>query len=163
MQLRLADSADAPGIVEVHLRSSGAAYAALPPAVMAVSAETRRRQWIDVFEGAGSRVWVTVDGDAIAGFCHLRLLPMGIHPVAVAEIASLYIDPAYWRQGLGRRLVGAARGAAAAAGYVRLTLQVYEANTRARVAYEALGFTAEPGTIVHARSGLPLMICGMPL
>ena len=163
MVVRSAGPRDIAGIVDVHIRSSSAAYATLPAAVLAVSAETRHLQWADALESAGSRVWVAVDGSTIVGICHLRLPPVELHAVAPAEIASLYIDPARWGRGLGRRLVEAARAAAASAGHRRLTLQVYQANVRARAAYEALGFTAEPGTIVHLRSGLPLMTYAMPL
>jgi len=163
MQVRIADAGDVAGIVDVHLRSSAAAYAALPPAVMAVSPETRRLQWADALESDGSRVWVALDAGAIVGFCHLRFLPSPPHPVPAAEISSLYIDPAWWGRGVGRRLVAVARHAAEGAGCRRLMLQVYEANTRARAAYAALGFAAEPGTVVHLRSGLPLMIYGMDL
>ena len=163
MEVRIAGPRDIAGIVDVHLRSSSAAYAGLPAAVLAVSAETRRLQWADALESPGSQVRVVAEGPTILGICHLRLPPTDIQAVAPAEIASLYIDPDRWGTGLGRKLVEAARAAAAAAGHLRLTLQVYEANARARAAYEALGFTAEPGTIVHLRSGLPLMTYGMSL
>ena len=163
MEVRIAGAGDVAGIVYVHLRSSAAAYAALPPAVMAVTPETRRLQWADALDSAGSRVWVAADGGTIVGFCHLRFLPSPPHPIPTAEISSLYIDPAWWGRGVGRRLVSVARRAVEEAGCRRLTLQVYEANTRARAVYEALGFRAEPGTVVHARSGLPLLIYGMDL
>ena len=152
MVVRLAEPDDVPAIVHVHLSSSAAAYAHLPPSVLAVSEDKRRTQWTGAVVDPAARVWVALDGVDVIGFCHLRLTEG-----PVAEIGSLYVEPGSWRRGAGRRLVAAARRAAAAAGYSAVALQVYEENSNARMAYEALGFTADPGTSVHERSGLTLL------
>jgi ribosomal protein S18 acetylase RimI-like enzyme/catechol 2,3-dioxygenase-like lactoylglutathione lyase family enzyme len=156
--IRIARPADLPDIVDVHVRSSRAAYAALPVAVVeGVSLEERRERWRSVLTDRDSRVWVAVDGPTIVGFCHLLLPPAGEEPLRRAEIASIYVAPSHWRRGFGRRLVERARAVAAAAGREVLTLRVFAANHRARAAYEALGFRPGAPTTTHERTGLPLM------
>ena len=157
MDVRLADARDVEGIVDVHLRSSSVAYAALPASVLAVSADARRIKWLEVLEEQLSRVWVAVDAGETSGFCHLRLPAGGGEPAPAAEIASLYVDPSRWGQGTGRRLIETARGTAKASGCSVVTLQVYADNQPARNFYEALGFVADEGTTVHERTGLLLV------
>lgn len=57
-----------------------------------------------------------------------------------AEILTLAVRPSARRQGLGARLVRAAAERAAAAGAVRMFLEVAEDNGPARALYGALGF-----------------------
>lgn len=160
MKIRNAEPRDVEGIVDVHLRSSRAAYADLPAPVLSVSAEARRIGWGEALADPDSRVWIAEDERAVLGFCHLRILGGTAEPGA-AEIVSLYVDPARWGEGIGGRLVGEARAAAVASGCRRLVLNVYAENHRARAAYEGMGFTAAPGTVVHARTGLLLKEYGM--
>ena len=156
MNVRRAEPTDVDAIVDVHLRSSRAAYANLPASVVSVSADARRIRWAEALVEQDSRVWVAEIAAQIVGFCHLRIFPAGTPNAGSAEITSLYVDPARWHEGIGRALVDRARDTAAGQGCVRLFLKVYADNARARTAYEAMGFTAAPGTIVHERTGLLL-------
>jgi GNAT superfamily N-acetyltransferase len=55
--------------------------------------------------------------------------------------------------GVGRALMDAAEAWARAQGYARLTLNVFEGNTRARRAYERAGFAVETIRYVKELSG----------
>jgi len=158
MEIRSAGPGDAGAIADLHVRSSEAAYAHLPPSVLSRTPEDRRLQWSATLGEADAQVWVAEVGGTIVGFCHLR-----IFTPETAEIATLYIDPAHWRERIGRALLECARQEAEKGGCTRLSLRVYQENHRARAAYEAVGFTAEPGTIVHERTGLLLMEYTMPI
>ncbi|MGE5925911.1 MAG: N-acetyltransferase family protein [Gemmatimonadota bacterium] len=156
MEIRRAEPRDLEGIVDVHTRSSLAAYAELPAPASAVTPDARRRQWQAALAEAEACVWVAVEAGAIIGFCHLRLPAAPASAGESAEITTLYIVPELWRQGVGRALVNHARGTAASHGCSRIFLKVYAENASARAAYEAMGFAATAGTSVHQRTGLLL-------
>ena len=58
----------------------------------------------------------------------------------VATIGSMYVDPAFQRRGVGRRLMQAVLEAAKDSGYKETTLHVLTANQRAQEFYETLGW-----------------------
>jgi len=84
---------------------------------------------------AGSR------GD-VAGIATANWGPENTHefvPAGEAQLRSLYLDPAYWRAGIGTALYRAAV-AALPAGPETLHVEVLSANDRARAFYESVGF-----------------------
>jgi hypothetical protein len=56
MNVRRAEPTDVDAIVDVHLRSSRAAYANLPASVVSVSADARRIRWAEALVEQDSRV-----------------------------------------------------------------------------------------------------------
>jgi ribosomal protein S18 acetylase RimI-like enzyme len=74
--------------------------------------------------------WCDIERQQLEGFRHVGRLGMGLLPK-------------YRRQGLGRRLVTAAIGAARKAGMERIELEVFASNTGAIRLYEQLGFNRE--------------------
>ncbi len=75
-------------------------------------------------------------------FGKLKTPPPGmspIRPLYSAEVYALYILPDYWRQGLGRKLLGAAAAALAPERHKSLCLWTLEKNKRAAAFYKALG------------------------
>src|SRR5688500_19395896 len=100
MEIRSAGPGDAGAIADLHVRSSEAAYAHLPPSVLSRTPEDRRLQWSATLGEADAQVWVAEVGGTIVGFCHLR-----IFTPENAEIATIYIDPAHWLVGLVRELI----------------------------------------------------------
>lgn len=66
----------------------------------------------------------------------------------IAEMPTLYVDPASWRRGLGALLCRAAVQRASSLGFRELTLWVLELNTRARAFYDAFGFHPDGATQV---------------
>ncbi len=60
-----------------------------------------------------------------------------------AEVETLYIAPAFWRKGIGRRLIDAARHALQSAGYTDVALWVLLDNRRARAFYKRSGFVCD--------------------
>lgn len=59
------------------------------------------------------------------------------------EVETLYIAPAFWRKGIGGRLIDAARHALHAAGYTDVALWVLLDNRRARAFYKRNGFVCD--------------------
>jgi ribosomal protein S18 acetylase RimI-like enzyme len=58
----------------------------------------------------------------------------------VAELYALYVHPAWWSTGTGRRLMDQVLAKVSSAGYQSITLWVLEENARARRFYERAGF-----------------------
>ena len=65
---------------------------------------------------------------------------------ATGELWAIYVDPAIWGLGIGRRLQTAALQRLREDGYSEATLWVLAANTGSRAFYERTGWRADGGT-----------------
>lgn len=72
---------------------------------------------------------------------------------SVGEIYSLYVDPPYWGQGVGKTLWFEAESFAVSTGWTSLTLWVLEGNARARSFYESVGLSQVNQRKVYQRDG----------
>jgi GNAT superfamily N-acetyltransferase len=147
IELRKGSVEDAEAIEAVHYASREAVYlgrvADWPPAGPDRAGRIARwREWLSSPE---IEAVVAVDAGTIVGFCTVRRSLDEDAGEGVAEMPTLYVDPGYWRKGLGRRLCSAGLERAAAMGCDELTLWVLEMNDDARRFYEIFGF-AEDGT-----------------
>ena len=78
-------------------------------------------------------------------------LVVGFICVAKSEVAALFVDPVYQNRGVGRALLDFAQEK-----HGRLTLEVFEANLKARAFYHAYGFR-EYGSRLHEEAGENLL------
>jgi putative acetyltransferase len=123
VRLRRADAADAPRIAAIHRESRAAAMPWL--AVVHTPEED-----LDFFARQvlpRARVWVADVEGRVAGFVALE----------GNRIEHLYIDPEYWRQGVGHLLLSRCLEQDGP-----LELWTFQRNERARRFYEAHGFVA---------------------
>ncbi len=86
----------------------------------------------------------SVGGD-VAGVCTVNWAPDNTHdfvPDGAAQLRSVYVDPAYWREGVGTALyeAGVDRLRALPSQPERLYVEVLAANDHAHGFYEAVGF-----------------------
>ena len=140
--LRVASVADAPAIAALHVASWRAAYRDLAPAEVfeAMDEPLRLRRWTETLSAPADRqVVLLAERDG-------RLAGMGMaaSPSEAAfgergEIRSLYLDPAFQRLGLGRRLMSALAVRIAGWGYGGAALGVVAGNDGAVAFYQALG------------------------
>jgi GNAT superfamily N-acetyltransferase len=65
---------------------------------------------------------------------------------AVGELLAIYLDPAVWGLGIGRRLQSVALQRLREDGYTEATLWVLAGNTDSRAFYERTGWRADGGT-----------------
>ncbi len=89
--------------------------------------------------------FVAVSAGDVAGVCTVNWAPDNTHdfvPDGDAQLRSLYLDPAYWREGIGTALYEACadRLRDLVDSPDRLYVEVLAANDRARGFYEAVGF-----------------------
>jgi ribosomal protein S18 acetylase RimI-like enzyme len=144
-RIRPAVVADAPGIASVHVASWRAAY----PGIVAqsfldgLSVERRTAFWSSVLGAPTTLTWVAERAGEIVGFVGLGPpdeADAAEMPPATLDLATIYVDPAVWRQGIGRALLDRAVGDVAADGVLHLMLWVFEANDQARRFYESAGW-----------------------
>lgn len=89
-------------------------------------------------------IYVAEDAAGIVGFFAFGpCRDLEPHCTAAGEVYALYLVPQYWRQGIGSMMSRAADRLLASGGYSRVVLWVFEANARARLFYETMGFVAD--------------------
>ena len=66
-----------------------------------------------------------------------------VDPARVAEVHGLYVQPAHWRRGVGRRLLQAAMEALATDGFDTATLLTLADSEASRAFYEAAGWRTD--------------------
>jgi GNAT superfamily N-acetyltransferase len=75
-----------------------------------------------------------------------------VHAPGVAELKRMYVEPAFRRQGLARRLLAALESTAAAAGHRHLLLNSGGRQPEALALYARAGYTPVPGYGIYAES-----------
>jgi len=158
VQIRVAGVGDVEGIARAHVASWQGAYRVLlPPAELdALDWRFRAERWSSQLADPGPvRVLVADVGGRVVGFCAVgpaRDDDLQLRPERWFELYSIYLVPAWWGAGVGRRLWAAARSAIPAETSA-VALWVLEGNVRARAFYERLGFRADGTSRCAARLG----------
>ena len=142
MHLRPAILADAPAIARLHLASWRQAYRDLAPreAFEAMDEALRVRRWTATLtEPSAQRAVIVAELDGRLAGVGMAAAPSQPGIGARGEICSLYLDPAFQRLGLGRRLMSALAEQIASWGYRGAALGVVVGNEPAIAFYESLG------------------------
>jgi GNAT superfamily N-acetyltransferase len=151
MNIRPAQAADVPGIAEVHVLGWQLGYRGLLPqdVLDALRPAHRVPRWTATIERASwphAGTLVADAGTMIVGFADLRP-----ESAAVGELASFYVRPAMWRQGVGSALMAAVLDTFRAARRTAATLWVQDTNERAQRFYRSHGWypdgTSRPDTV----------------
>lgn len=157
MLIRPAEISDARRIAEIHADAWRAAYRGiLPDSVLGELDVDRRTQvWATRIAGKKESVLVAdsrhVVGWATFGQCH------DADGIGAGEVSEIYIDPAVFRQGIGRQLWNAVMADLAASGFDSAAVWVLSANEPARRFYEAVGGQIdEPSESHYIRKGRKL-------
>lgn len=156
MEIRSAIPADARRIAEIHVAAWKVAYRGIMPATVldGLSIDERERRWREQLQGERVHIRVVLDGDSIVGWASFGDCRDADVPEKTGELYGLYLDPAWWRQGLGRELWTSVLCELTDNGHRALTVRVLEANVRARRFYEAMGCRLDPtGWKVLDRAG----------
>ena len=155
MQVRLAASADALAIAEVHVRSWQAAYETVLPAeyLNSLSVGSREAMWREAISRGSPEILIIETAGELLGFIAFGACRDEDTPIGQAEIWALYLAPSHWSQGLGRRLWMRARERLEHQQYKSVTLWVLSDNARAIRFYEAAGFRLEPSSFKTLQFG----------
>lgn len=93
-----------------------------------------------------SGLFLVAEVDGVPAGCGAwRVLPSGD-----VEIKRVYVEPAFRRRGLARRLMAALEESAARAGHRSVVLNTGQQQPEAIALYERLGYRAVPGYGVYA-------------
>jgi ribosomal protein S18 acetylase RimI-like enzyme len=148
IRIRRGTKADAASIGRVHVETWQAAYAGLlPDSLLAAMSDVRQSAWwsralSDPREARG--IFVADDEDmGVVGFGSCgpaREIPEGLDGTEqrVGEVYTLYVEPDFQNQGLGRRLLDALFRQLRADGYDTAVLWML-ADNPTRFFYEGLG------------------------
>ena len=146
---------DARRIAEIHVAAWKEAYRGMIPDQLLDGLDVSRREalWRHLAEDASAPVFVAVQEGQLVGFCHISPT-RDKDSSGSAEITAIYLDPVYWRQGLGRQLCSAAAVFASEEGYERITLWVLVENLSARRFYEGIGFRVDGTAKTEVLAGI---------
>ena len=145
MIVREAKIEDALAIAAIHVRAWQAAYQGIVPSAWldSLSIEQRERHWRHSLEQTTSSTWVAEDGNQILGWIHAAASRDADAELTTSEVWAIYVDPAHWREGVGRRLWREAAEYLAGAGFSEVTLWVLKENAQAIAFYETIGLTVD--------------------
>ena len=164
MRLRPATAADAEAIAEVHVRAWQTAFRGVVPderldAMRVERGDSRFREYLAPAASTGHRFVVAESARAVLGFVGFGTTrDEDADPARVAEVRGLYVHPAHWRRGVGRRLLHAAVEELAADGFETATLWTLAESEASRAFYEAQGWRPD-GTVTAWEDwdGVPLV------
>lgn len=140
---------DARAIAEVHVRSWQQAYRGLLPDeyLASLSIDQREQFWVDVLTNRQSEVILAVVNGTVTGFISYTASRDIDVETRTAEVLAFYVEPDYWRKGIGKALWQSCLYKLSSDGYQCVALWVVIGNTRASEFYEAQGFRQESGMI----------------
>jgi ribosomal protein S18 acetylase RimI-like enzyme len=155
--VRPATVGDAAGIARVHIESWRLAYRGLLPRSFLddLSIEARTRFWEHGVAHPLPRAvtLVAVRAGQVAGFCSCGPSLDATLPDTTGEVAAIYVDPAVFRQGIGRALMDTALDHLAAQGFTEAVLWVLRDNAIGRGFYDAYGWRPDGTTRVETLGG----------
>lgn len=145
IEIREARADDAEAIASVHVATWQAAYEGIVPAqfLTALSVEARTEGGRKALEKGRIRVLLAHAGNVPVGWICFGACRDADKDSQWAEVEAFYVLPAFWGQGVGRRLNDAARAVLREAGYKNVALWVLAENLRAKAFYERVGFVAD--------------------
>jgi ribosomal protein S18 acetylase RimI-like enzyme len=177
--IRAARVEDAAQIAVVHVRSWQSAYRGLLPQAYLDELDPAQRvgRWeryltevdgttgteVDgttgtEVDGTTGGVLVAEDDRHLIGFIsYSQSRDADADPKQVGEVGAIYLLSDAWRNGVGGRLMNAALGRLAEAGFTEATLWVLDSNVRARRFYEAGGWSADGALKSDESRGFPIM------
>ena len=143
MSIRQAKSGDAKEIAIIHIDSWRAAYRGIVPDSQLdkfnyIQHSERFRQSL---EAHSEETYVAETDMQIIGFLTIgQCRDDDLDQNATAEIWGIYLNPNYWRKGIGRSLCEWAESTLSTRGYEQIILWVFADNIQSRKFYETIGY-----------------------
>lgn len=149
VSIRPAEPRDIPPIIRVAERAWNAVY---DDVLEQATIDAAIADWyttdavLDYIQTPDFAYFVAEADDAVIGFTS------GAHnELGTGELATIYLDPDYWREGIGTQLLEHVEAYARSQGWDELQIRVIGGNDRACDFYEHHGYT------VHDRTEGPLL------
>lgn len=157
--IRIATSADAEQIADLHVRAWQYAYRGqVPDAFLAsLSVSDRIQAWQTWFGDArGSCTWAAEAEGRVVGFVSAGPSRDEDVEIGTGEVYAIYIETDHLGSGLGSRLFETAIDWLRSNRFSRATLWVLDSNSRARRFYEKAGWAPDGATKVDDRQAFAL-------
>jgi ribosomal protein S18 acetylase RimI-like enzyme len=160
VEIRPATPADAEAIAEVGVRSWREGYRGIVSEAIDPERAWNPDRLAERLEAPKpeARTIVADAGGAVVGFVLLGACRDEDAHGDVGEVWALYVDPDYWRAGVGSALVRAALGELRTAGFAEARLWTLGESGRNLSFYEALGFRRDGGMQRRESFGSPLEV-----
>jgi ribosomal protein S18 acetylase RimI-like enzyme len=141
--IRRATTSDRAFVRDLGRRVSGTSVSSLRPGAPELVDEAYERL-VDYVLTRDHAIFVAAENDAPLGFAMVVFdLPEEVTLTAQAFVAYMAVEPAAWRQGIGRALLDAIDALARERKIPHVSLMVTEENPAARALYEGAGFATE--------------------
>jgi GNAT superfamily N-acetyltransferase len=147
-EIRVAVAADAMEIAQVHVRSWQRGYRGLLPEdyLNGLRPEDRAARYnFDDHAPGGAVSVVALEMGTICGFA-VSGPARDDDATDQGEVLALYVDPNYWRRGIGRLLMKDARARLRTRGFAEAVLWALAGNDRGQAFYRADGWTPDGNT-----------------
>jgi ribosomal protein S18 acetylase RimI-like enzyme len=156
--IRLAAPSDVDEITRVHVKAWQSAYRGhMPDAYLdGLDSSKRAAMWAKAIEARDTILLVATAAEALVGFCSLLPSRDADANSTVGEVTAIYVDPTFWRAGVGTSLLEATFDSLRQRSFTEVTLWVLTSNTSARAFYEACGFATDGQTKIEQRFGFSI-------
>ena len=141
--VRSATVDDIEAMAAVHAAGWRKGFAGIVPPELTPTSDLLAKLLRERFADPGPTRIVAELGGEVSGFCNYGPTRDAGSDPGVGEIYVLFVDPAAWRQGVGRTLVRRALADLERHGCREATLWSAAGNARANRFYEALGFAPD--------------------
>lgn len=150
VHLRRAHIEDAHDIAAVHVRSWQRAYRGVVPEAVLEHLDISAREgfWREEIgeTSPDHRPWVADASGRVVGFVSAGISRDDDAVDATGEIYAIFVEPEYWRMGIGRLLLEHACRDLRARGFVEATLWVVADNLATHWFYQAVGWEPDGGS-----------------
>ena len=158
--VRAPTGADVIALAQVYVASWRAGYRGIVPdeVLDALSVVAQTARWQKLLAGIAKseqRAFLVEENREVRGFIVTGPL-RGAEASGAGEVWAMYLDPASWRRGLGRRLLTHAEEDLASRGHRPIAIWVLAKNARAREFYAACGYSPTGETRVNQIGSAPL-------
>ncbi len=154
MSIRKAENIDTRRVAEIQLASSAAAYKDIFPKREITEAliGQRGKIWIEILKEELTSLDIYEDDEDIKGFINYGPTrdTDKTHNITV-EILAMYIDPKYWRSGIGTKLLENVFNWAKNEAFQEITLWVLKQNIIGISFYNKMGFNEDGTTKIHSQ------------
>ncbi|AFY52636.1 acetyltransferase [Rivularia sp. PCC 7116] len=159
MTIRTAILEDVKDIAEIHVKSWQKVYKCLIPQsyLNNLSISKREKSWQNILTNSQTHTIVQKIDDLVVGFANFgQTRDRDKDSKITGEITSIYINPEYWRKGLGTEFVEFIFKDMRNQQFTQITLWVLDTNQIARKFYEKMGFQPDGATKTDVRENFQI-------